>query len=488
MNPCEPPAAGATPNRFAVLGGAVLITSLAVAMACALPPSAVLAAALVLCLLAPAIGDLIAGEFDPFEPRNLFCAVTLMDVGLSVGYASLAAPHWLTRDEFETLLPIALACELGSLLLFYAGYFSEYGEAAALALPPLNAPWRRGRVLFTIAIIFSIGAAAYIALLSSAGGLTGFMSLLTNVSSAESGKFYLLLPATWFPLIATLICYAWARESEDGLYYILSYLSLAATLAIQLTLGWRGALPRTIFGFWFVARRIKPRRRPRLAAASRAALAAAVLVVLFGAATALRSFTAVGADSAPQFVFQSSQAWLSHSGGPSGAFKAVAVRFDMIESLEVIIEKTGTVVPFENGRTFLDLLTMSVPRAFWARKPFNIAVQFADKFLGSPVGDLGDMSPTMTAPGELYWNFGWAGVVIGMALAGIMARGFYGYLRRCGGPSGAIIYFPLYLFVVSFSEGDFAFGGIMLAAMLVPGIAAHLLLADPQGADTRICP
>jgi hypothetical protein len=84
-------------------------------------------------------------------------------------------------------------------------------------------------------------------------------------------------------------------------------------------------------------------------------------------------------------------------------------------SVEIAFERTGDRVPFQDGRTLLDLPYAFIPRIIWPEKPSVPTGQlFNRQFFGG--NDDTYVSPSHL--GELYWNFGWPGVIFGMSIIG----------------------------------------------------------------------
>jgi hypothetical protein len=93
-------------------------------------------------------------------------------------------------------------------------------------------------------------------------------------------------------------------------------------------------------------------------------------------------------------------------------------RASMKPYVEMIVARTGKDVEFQNGYTLSPLLTMFIPRIVWPTKP---DVQAG--LLVNSVFQLSDSPDTYISPshlGELYWNFGWAGAVVGMLSIGLL--------------------------------------------------------------------
>jgi hypothetical protein len=91
-------------------------------------------------------------------------------------------------------------------------------------------------------------------------------------------------------------------------------------------------------------------------------------------------------------------------------------------SIEIIVKGTGTITPFEHGYTLLPMLSTFVPRLLWADKPSIQTGQLMNQDFHVTAGDLTYISPSHL--GELYWNFGWPGIIVGMSMIGML----FGYL------------------------------------------------------------
>jgi O-antigen polysaccharide polymerase Wzy len=87
-------------------------------------------------------------------------------------------------------------------------------------------------------------------------------------------------------------------------------------------------------------------------------------------------------------------------------------------SVETIVKGTGTVTPFEYGYTLTPMFEAFIPRLLWADKPSIPTGQIMNKKFHVTEGDLTYISPSHL--GELYWNFGWLGVIVGMSLIGFL--------------------------------------------------------------------
>jgi len=71
-------------------------------------------------------------------------------------------------------------------------------------------------------------------------------------------------------------------------------------------------------------------------------------------------------------------------------------------------------IPYQWGRTLFDSVTVFVPRALWPSKSGSVGDWLAQTFYGTDI----TFNIVLTWPGELYFNFGWLGLVVGMYWTG----------------------------------------------------------------------
>jgi hypothetical protein len=87
-------------------------------------------------------------------------------------------------------------------------------------------------------------------------------------------------------------------------------------------------------------------------------------------------------------------------------------------STAIIIERTGNGVDFERGHTLSPILATFIPKILWSDKLRVPTGQLVNKKFHMVDSDDIYISPSHL--GELYWNFGWSGVVLGMTLIGLI--------------------------------------------------------------------
>jgi hypothetical protein len=100
--------------------------------------------------------------------------------------------------------------------------------------------------------------------------------------------------------------------------------------------------------------------------------------------------------------------------------ETTARRLDGIGILSVIVRDAGTRVPFQGGWSLAYIPAAYVPRLIWPGKPKFITGQWVTDNFG--YGPEIRSSTGSTWMGELYYNFGWTGIVVGMTLLGVWFR------------------------------------------------------------------
>lgn len=174
--------------------------------------------------------------------------------------------------------------------------------------------------------------------------------------------------------------------------------------------------------------------------------------------------------------------------GCVGVMGILSVRLDQQKGLSEVVEKTmvgrdmmdicKTVhiinavpdkIEYRNGEMLYAWATALIPRSIWRDKPMWIergpyimqnVFDSKNKISGIPPGYIA----------ELYWNFGWLGVAVGMLLFGYLVRLFYmSFMSININPVSSIIYTFFVTRFVLFSLGnDLGTGFIKLGLDLVP--------------------
>ena len=87
-------------------------------------------------------------------------------------------------------------------------------------------------------------------------------------------------------------------------------------------------------------------------------------------------------------------------------------------TVEVIVAKAGNSVEFARGYTLSPIPQAFIPKIVWSDKKWIPAGQLLNKQFHVVEGD--EVFISGSHLGELYWNFGWSGVVLGMTIIGVI--------------------------------------------------------------------
>jgi hypothetical protein len=226
------------------------------------------------------------------------------------------------------------------------------------------------------------------------------------------------------PLCVVILAYAQCRYRRSYMIPV-----LAIVLAVQMVLGFvadiKGAV---LLGFALVAltKLLIDGTIPKL----RFLLMAAIIAVVFPVLQANRMLRAdlSNSEAAHNVVQILEKAIATTSKANSGSDRAQTFleRMTLKGSVEMIVARTGADVKYQNGRTLVPLLGVFIPRLLWPEKPDVPTGRVMNREF-----NLSDQEETYISPshlGELYWNFGWLGVVVGMPVIGLLL-GYIG--NRC---------------------------------------------------------
>lgn len=105
-------------------------------------------------------------------------------------------------------------------------------------------------------------------------------------------------------------------------------------------------------------------------------------------------------------------------------------RFAGIDSLAAVIRGIPVITDFQQGRSLSWSMKILVPTFVWPDKYNELVQDLTPVPLLFGFEDFSRGGLSITMPGELYWNFGLFGVVVGMAAVGIFQRLIVATLRR----------------------------------------------------------
>ena len=110
-----------------------------------------------------------------------------------------------------------------------------------------------------------------------------------------------------------------------------------------------------------------------------------------------------------------------------GSLRSLSDRVYARKYIDIIVARTGEDVAYQRGATLLYVFYSFVPRAIWPQKPQISTGQLMNSEFGLSQSRLTFVPATFL--GELYWNFGFLAVIVGMAAIGGLL-GLIGRLQR----------------------------------------------------------
>jgi hypothetical protein len=167
------------------------------------------------------------------------------------------------------------------------------------------------------------------------------------------------------------------------------------------------------------------------------------------------------------------------------AYDYAFTRFRSIDSVALIVARTPSPYPYASGTEY-ELLPalILVPRAIWPGKPALVSgADFSHTYWQIPAGIR--TSTPITGVGDLYRNFGRAGVAVGMLIWGVFVAAWTWSYRRWRSPRFDLVYLYSVVFAVTYVESDLP-SLVATAAKTLPiaALIAWLLLpgrSSPPG-------
>lgn len=369
------------------------------------------------------------GRRDLFEPIYPAALVFLMMFWVRSGYILVWGSDLLGERPFPPDIlrawNISWLYLLLATALFYGVYYSRAGVVVANAVAPLPGQWHLGRAYAAIWVLLAVGLAALLTLIGQFGSLSSFLWRKPEVfSTFGTGPLVLLGLCV---ALSLQVAYAiLITRRSPGARFVFTLVALPA-VAGQAAQGMKGAFLFMLFSLLILRHYVVRPVRFRLALF----FALVGMFLVFPALTALRQASDVNSYQ---------EEW-THYSGPIRAADITVQRFSGIESVVFIVLRTPQVMPFQFGKTYLNVLVSWIPREIWPEKP---VLGFAQIFTPIYLGHVFAPGGTTYAPtifGEAYVNFHVAGIMAAAVLGGIFLRAFYQYLIiRNRNLSGAIVY------------------------------------------------
>jgi oligosaccharide repeat unit polymerase len=404
-----------------VAGGALALSSALAIVCLAWPPDggggvvlAVLAALVAACSLA-AVGMLRYGWRAALSSPLVVVALVLIGVFVLRPGSLLADPRTAGRglvalgfDWSDLTSTVALAT-LGFVSFGLAFMIAWRGPVPAVDVN-VEMPPERNIVRGALAAL-ALGTALWGALFLSNGGFNALFNDPAQLHLEQFGGGYGVIGYMICLAAVLLLLWAWLRAPSRQLALVLVG-AVGVCLLAAFALQTRGPLISTIVAATVIVVLERQVSGRRLAALS---LATVVLVFGFGYMRIVREYA------------QSLSVGDAISAGvKTDPLTVVGGDFSEVENFVELKQLVPEELPRLGGRSIWQVPGAFLPRQIYGDKPKPVDFELAEAIYGH-----GSKAGTpFTLAGELFWNYGIAGVLIGMALLGGLAGSIWGLLRR----------------------------------------------------------
>lgn len=301
-----------------------------------------------------------------------------------------------------------------------------------------------------------LAALADLALLSKGGGISGYLSGVSNRSSFLAGSSFLTL--AYVPLLVALVHYVLARRPGGARVHI-SMLEIVGTLVLAATTVLSGGRAQVLLGFILPLVLAKQYGPNRFKWWSLSLLGAGTVLLALVMGLLLRDNQFNGGSSLQEL--KASPLAVIEERISDG----IEMRpFDSVLRLDEGF--TRREIARQDGQTYLTIPSWFVPRALWPGKPYGGGNAWFTSSLEPRYYWPDRVETSLSAVGEAYANFWYPGVLAVGALTGLACaltdrlrrRSTTASLARCA------VITPLF---VSFIRGDAYHNGALALATLI---------------------
>ncbi len=158
----------------------------------------------------------------------------------------------------------------------------------------------------------------------------------------------------------------------------------------------------------------------------------------------------------------------------------VVANFEQLSNLTEVISMTPSELPYQLGGTFIPVLLKPIPRAWMPSKGPSASVVFSRELLPEAY-DKGLMT-NVGAWGELYLNFSWLGIALGMGLGGACTAVAYKTMRMTKTFGRLLLYSSFIVALLSWLRVDSDSAAIYGLHYLIPMVfaLAYITKANPE--------
>jgi oligosaccharide repeat unit polymerase len=447
--------------RFAILG-----VILAIGFAVVERESAFLLPALVFALIG---GALYAKRHDP--AMDLFAPFVITCVGFLVLFAWVPLQHLWNGDIPPDLIMRSVWYISIGFICFLLGYEVPIPKTQISRLWLRGDNWSQGRMTSAAVICFLIGLGIFYYIMRSAG-YESMIAIYRDVllfrfsTYGELSAFVYLDQAVLSTgcILLALRIFKKRHVLLRDVFALCGYLS--SVFAIFAAFGTRGAFLTLLVGmvmcFHYLKRRIKPRQLALVA----------IFAVLFAAGYGLYRNAGSNWESAGQ---------AEHALGQLNVYDAVLSRLDCFSVYTVVLDHPPRL---DGGSFFRGLLLRPLPRSWLPDKPLASSSEITMEYWPGLFNDQIGLETSIF--GELYYYFGFYGILFGMMVFGLGVKVLQKYYDSRTARSDFLLHYALvFTFPVGTLMAGFDSLGIYVVASFTMWIWLVLFFLNAKGLSGR---
>ena len=416
-------------------------------------------------LLSPMVYDVVHKKFDIFEARNFvilgfFFFYLLIPLRLilkpkdSFFFSNIPFDYAMREISGATLLAVV------GLIFFLVGYGINLKTGIGDRLFCYGNEWNRTKTVLVITAFFMVCLMGYLMFFYYSGGIANVLlterKMRWQYNYASPYSMFL----TKYIIPGILILYASMIDANKklGLHKILIIFVclLAVFFASVFVTGSRRnvlTLMLSMVIFWHYFKR-------SISISKATGIIFGMVAFLFST-TIVRTFM-------HDYKRLFEQGVGSIVGAPTFELLYITLPTNVYEMFLTLLRQVPESMGFLWGDTYFRLFYIIIPRSIWPDKPGNIS-QLVPQLLNVDFADR-HITTSVTFIGELYWNFGWFGIVVGMLVFGILAKMLYNYVIKHKDSKGAVLIYSVTIsYIMELFRGTFHTTTLYyLATVLIP--------------------
>lgn len=404
----------------------------------------------------------------PFETVYLYDAMH---------YATVIYGHLRPIPADDLILSRAIVVSLVGLFFSWAGY-QIYLIGTRRRAPETDSQWviDRLRLRRVVLVCLGVGLFSY-ALFFAKVGLVTYITTPRGMrhflyAKAEAFGFFSDFVASAFVLASVYLLEKYTDKERRAFILILAMLIPYAYFQMAIFSGSRITIvrPFLILLFYYMLSHGRTRLTARLVMFGIVML---LFVVIGGV---FRSY--LGAPHADELAVRLLKQGWKH---PKEWYGFVTQSMDYVQCYDILLLLTNRSYPLGYGSTYLKFIYQFIPRTIWHAKPQNVTIVMAQLFRPAQFAKGVTYSPALL--GEMYYNFGMPGVVLGSFLVGI-GLGWMYRLGRDRMDSAPVRFFYVTLLVCIIEQGRGAFYNISMTYIVFYIIPFLFVCRRQAGADS----